>query len=115
MGGHGSENGNDADCQQWSYYLDGNKKDCIMVKYVYSPNLDKIIRFVVAYHTVVNEIPCEVIRCDCSEKEAVHVHYFYRKPPEKEFVNAAADFATMEKFVDYITNNWQKLKSKFLS
>ena len=101
--------------EQHSWYLDDKNEDSVLVKYKYSPARDRVIEFVIVYLTIVDGEPKEVIKYDFSQREALNVHYYYRKPPAKQFIpsNPYPSFEEMWKHVEYIHDNWRSLKRKY--
>jgi len=54
------------------------------------------------------------MRYDCSKREEVHIHQFYREPAVKRITNKDKNFDTMEELVKNIQKNWRLYRLKFL-
>jgi hypothetical protein len=69
---------------------------------------------------MIDGVPKEVLKYDFSQREAFHVHYFYRKPEVKQDLpldtNQSPEgiFEEMISHSDYIKKNWKQLKRKYL-
>ncbi len=99
--------------QSWSEYLDEEKENKLFVRFVFGPNFTEVEEFAVIYLTTINEKGYEVIRYDCGKNEAVNVHQFFRKPPEKKYLKREGCFETLEEFIADIRRNWRIYRSKF--
>ncbi len=105
--------------QQWQEYLDKDFQDLIFYKFVYSQDLKKVDEFILIYITTINNKPVEILKYDFSKKESFYVHFYYKKPPLKKFINLNQNlspeetFEEMIKFATYIKKNWKKLKLKY--
>jgi hypothetical protein len=106
--------------QQWNEYLGEDGDDTIFYKYKFSPNRNKVVEFVIIYFTLVDGKSYEVVKYDFSEREALHVHSYYKKPPTKKYLEQKHDaspsetFEEMFKYAEEIKKNWHKMKIKFL-
>lgn len=107
--------------QQWQEYLDEDCKDLIFYKFIYSQDLKKVNEFILIYITTINNKPIEVLKYDFSKKESFHVHFYYKKPQVKKFINLNQNlspketFEEMIKFSQNIKKNWRKLKLEYLN
>jgi len=99
--------------QQWSYYLDENKEDYILIKITFAKNMSKLTEYVIIYLALVNDKPTEIIKYDGSEKEASHIHQNYSTKKEKVFQNRPVTFETIEEIINYIERNWRSIKLKY--
>ncbi len=100
--------------QQWTYSLDKENQNYILIKLTFSENMNKIIEFVIIYLTMIDNKPNEVVKFDGSEKEPSHKHKNYEKKKEKLFQNKSISYETIEEITNYIENNWRMLKVKYL-
>ncbi|MFH1256849.1 MAG: hypothetical protein V1494_06185 [Candidatus Diapherotrites archaeon] len=100
--------------QSWSEYLDKEKENKLFVRFVFSPDFKEVEEFAVIYLTTVGDEICEVIRFDCSEREAVNVHQFFHKPPKKIYLKREKCYETLEEFMEDIRKKWAVYRSKFL-
>lgn len=99
--------------QSWSEYLDKKKENKLFVRFVFTPNFKEVEEFAVIYLTIIDEKNQEVVRYDCSKKEAVNIHQFFHKPPKKRYLNRKKSFETLEEFIEDIKKNWEIYKSRF--
>ena len=100
--------------QSWSEFLDKEKKNLLLVRYVFDQSFREVEEFAVIYLTILEEKPVEVVRYDCSSKETAHIHTFYSKPPEKKYLKKEKSFETLEEFISSIKKNWRQYRVKFL-
>ncbi len=100
--------------QQWTYSLDKENQDLILIKLTFSENLEKITEFVIIYLTMIDNKPKEVVKFDGSEKEALHKHKNYEKKKEKLFQNKPINYETIEEITNYIEKNWRMLKVSYI-
>lgn len=99
--------------QSWSEYLDKKKENKLFVRFVFTPDFKEVEEFAVTYLTTINEKNQEIVRYDCSKEEAVNVHHFFHKPPQKKYLNREKSFETLEDFIEDIRKNWRIYKSRF--
>lgn len=97
-----------------SYFLDKEEENKLFIRYVFSPNFKGIEEFAVVYCIVDDDNVFEVLRYDCSKREAVNVHQFFHKKPKKRFLDKEKSFDTMLVFVKDIEKNWRDYRLKFL-
>ena len=100
--------------QSFSEYLDEEKNDKIFVRYVFKRDYSEIEEFAVIYLTIVDGKTQEVVRYDCAEDEAVHVHHFFYTPSKKRYLNKSKSFETLEYFIEMVKKHWLDYRSKFL-
>ncbi|PIU21041.1 MAG: hypothetical protein COT15_04410 [Candidatus Diapherotrites archaeon CG08_land_8_20_14_0_20_34_12] len=99
--------------ESWSEYLDKEMKNKLFVRFVFDPNFKEVEEFAVIYLMIIDNKPCEVIRYDCNKNEAVNVHYFYHKNPEKRYLDKEKSFSTLEEFIEDIKKNWRNYQIKY--
>ena len=94
--------------------LDASEKNKIYIKYAYSADFLSIDEFVLIYLTSVDGVFKEVVKYDYSQKEPLHVHYYFEKNARKEYLDLLPTIDTIINLHDKICSNWQKylLKSK---
>ena len=98
----------------WSEFLNPKSGDMLFVKFVFSEKYGGVEEFIVVYLASVAEKPVEVVKYDCSEKEAVHIHGFVAGKKEKKYIKREKSFETLEEFIGDIRNNWRFYKSRFM-
>jgi hypothetical protein len=99
--------------QGWSEFLDDKYEVKLLVTYAFVENREDIEEFAIVLLAIIDEKPVEIVRFDCSSKEAVNVHKFYKKPPEKNYLGKTKSFETMVELIEYVKKNWVKLKIAF--
>lgn len=97
----------------YSWYLDKEKKNQVFVRFVFTPDGKAIEEFSISYCAIINEKPIEIMRYDCSAREKMHMHQFYRNHHEKKRLDKEVSYNTMQEFVDNIEKNWQQYLIKF--
>ncbi len=55
----------------------------------------------------------EIIRFDCSAREGVNVHKFFKKPAEKLYLDKEKTYDTIFELMDDIEKKWQIYKSRY--
>jgi hypothetical protein len=89
-------------------------KNKLFVRFVFNSDFKEVEEFAVSYLTIVDNKPYEVIRYDCNKNEAVNVHYFYHKKPEKRYLDKEKSFSTLEQFIGDIKKELGKVQNKIL-
>jgi len=97
----------------WSEFLDAKKEEIIFARLVFSPDFKQIDEFAVIYLSTINCKAMEIIRFDCSKDEKIHVHEFYKKPPQKRYLNREKSFETIEEFFELIKRNWPSYRKHY--
>ncbi|MEW6295511.1 MAG: hypothetical protein AB1467_04430 [Candidatus Diapherotrites archaeon] len=106
---------NEKDRQQsFSEYLDKAKENKLFVRFVFTPDFKEVEEFAVVYIAIIREKSFETMRYDCSSKEAVNVHQFFYRKPEKRYLNKEKCFETLQEFIEDIRRNWIHYRQKFL-
>lgn len=100
--------------QSWISYLDKEKENVLLARYVFTSDFKEIEEFAVIYLSNIGGKLVEIARYDCSQREAVNVHKFYCEPPKKIFLNKQKSFETMAGFIEDVEKNWQIFLSRFL-
>jgi hypothetical protein len=100
--------------ESWSEFLDTDGANKLFIRLVFAPNFKDIEEFALIYVTIIGGVCFEVIRYDCNNREAVHVHNFSKKPPEKRRVEKEASVEAMREIAEEIRKNWRLHLSKFL-
>ncbi|MBT4192309.1 MAG: hypothetical protein HOE11_03290 [Candidatus Diapherotrites archaeon] len=90
-----------------------SKEDVLLIKLIGSYATQKIFDFVVLYYTIESGHHKEIIKFDGSLKEHIHVHKYYLPRKQKQYLDKAFSFATIEEFKLDIEKNWIKYKLKF--
>jgi hypothetical protein len=98
----------------WSEFLDSEKEEIILARIVFSPGFKQVDEFAIIYLSTIKFKAREIIRFDCSKDEKIHVHEFYKKPPEKRYLNREKSFETIEEFFELIKKKWMIYKKKYL-
>lgn len=99
--------------QSWSEYLDKEKENKLFIRFVFTPDFKQVEEFAVIYLTLLDEKEEEIIRYDCSRREAVHVHKFFQKPLKKTHLSRDKNFDTLQEFIKDIRENWMIYRAKF--
>lgn len=99
--------------QSWSEYFDQGKKNKLFVRFVFTSDFKEVEEFAVVYLIILEEKEEEVIRYDCSEREATNVHKFFHKKAQKRYLNREKSFDTLKEFIEDIRKNWVIYRSKF--
>jgi len=97
----------------FSWYLDDKRENKLFVRFVFTPSGKSLEEFAVSYCTIVDEKPREIVRYDCSARETVHTHQFFRKPAVKRPLNREKSYETMQEFINSIEKNWRQYLVKF--
>jgi len=100
--------------QSLSYFLDKGEENKLFIRYVFTQNYSGIEEFAVVYCIIEGKNIYEVVRYDCSKREAVHTHKFFCKKPEKRSLEREASFDTMQYFIELIEKNWREYRLKFM-
>lgn len=100
--------------QSWSEFLDKEKQNKLLVRFVFTKDFSEVEEFAVVYLALVGEAFHEVVRYDCSRFEAVNVHHFFYKPPKKRFLNKPKCFQTLTEFAGDIRKNWRIYRLQYL-
>lgn len=98
----------------WSEFLDAEGQNKLISRYVLAEDFGKIEEFALVYVTIIDGEAHEVIRYDCSSDETVHVHRFFRRPPEKTYLEKGKTLETMEELTKHIRANWRLYLARFL-
>jgi len=93
--------------------LDGQKENMLLVRFVFSDDGFEIIEFVLIYLTKINEKFVEVVKYDFSQREKVHVHFFYPKNPRKVFLDLSPNIDTIFSLKEELELNWHKHLLRF--
>ena len=98
--------------REFFIFLDLEMQNEIYIKFEYSE--DFIVNaFVIIYLTKVNEVFEEVVKYDYSERETIHVHYYYKKHSRKEYLDFPPTIDTLFELKNNLEANWQKFLIKF--
>lgn len=98
----------------FSRFLDKAEKNKLFVRFVFLPDCTGVEEFAVVYLAEIEGESHEVLRYDCSKKEAVHLHNFFYKKQRKSFIGKEKSFDTIEELVKEIQKNWRVYRLKFL-
>ena len=102
------------DCyREFEVFLDIAQENKIFVKFFLNPNGVDLEDFVIIYFTKVGEEFMEVVKYDFSQKESLHVHYFYPKNPRKVFLELAPALVTIVVLYDELVSSWHKHLLRF--
>jgi hypothetical protein len=96
-----------------SWFLDGKKENKLFVRFVFTSDGKGIEEFSVSYCTIMDDGLHEIVRYDCSEKETVHIHQFFRKASVKRSLDKEKSYETMQELIDLIEKNWRQYLVKF--
>jgi len=99
--------------QSWSEFLDKKRENKLFVRFVFSQDFKEVEEFAVIYLIIFEDEEKEVIRYDCSKKEAINVHKFFYKQAKKTYLNKDKSFETLEEFIKDIRENWGIYRSRF--
>ena len=99
--------------QSWSEFLDKEKQNLLLVKYVFSEDFVRVNEFTVIQLLEESGTILEVVKFDCSEKETVHVHRFFSKGEKKKYLKKTKSFESLEDFVKDIRENWRLYRARF--
>ncbi|MEK6958586.1 MAG: hypothetical protein AABW59_00925 [archaeon] len=99
--------------RQFNLFLDTEQDNKIFIKYSYSEDLCRVKEFVLIYFTRRYDEFVEVVKYDCSEKERLHVHYFWGNSKHKEYLDREISIDTMLFIMDKLVENWRKYLLKF--
>lgn len=100
--------------RDYNWFLDKSQENIIFIRFVFAADGKSLEEFSISYCAFFEEQPTEIIRYDCSKREEVHIHQFYRKPVEKRIVDKSKSFETMDELVKNIQKNWRLYRLKFL-
>jgi len=105
----------DKDRQEtFSEFLDKEKQNKLFVRLVFTPK-GAIEEFAVIYCAIIDNVPYEVVRYDCSARETIHVHHFFKKKRKrKRHLERERNYDTIEEFMETIKKNWHDYRMKFL-
>lgn len=102
----------DDNFREFFSFLDLKKENEIYIKFEYSSEF-AVTAFVIIYLTKVNGTFEEVVKYDYSQRERLHVHYFFKKHSRKEYLNLSPTVDTLFDLKIKLTENWQKYLIKF--
>jgi len=94
--------------RNFSWFLDKEEENIVFVRFVFAPDGKGLEEFSVSYCNIVEGCFYEIVRYDCSGREAVHIHQFYRKPVAKRVLGKEKSFGTMAEFTALIEKNWRE-------
>ncbi len=100
--------------KNYNWFLDNSQENIIFIRFVFTPDGKSLEEFSISYCTFFSDNPTEIVRYDCSKREEVHIHQFYRKPVEKRIINKSKSFETMDELAKKIEKNWRLYRLKFL-
>ena len=98
----------------WSEFLDREGNNILLVKFLFREDFSGVEEFTVIYLIAVGGKIKEVVKYDCSEKEAVHVHKLFGGKKEKKYLEKEKGFGTLEEFVQDIRKNWRLYRARFM-
>ena len=96
----------------FSEFLDKEKSHKLYVRLVLSEDSKSVDEFAVCLIKIEFDLYCEIVRYDCARDERLHIHRFYKKPPEKAVLSALPEWEAVEKCISDIKNNWQEYSKK---
>ena len=103
----------DDNFREFFIFLDSSMENEIYINFTYSQDFSFVIDFVLIYLTNVNGVFKEVVKFDCSQREALHVHYFFKKHARKEYLDLTPTIDTLFDLKNDLVANWQKYLIKF--
>jgi len=92
----------------FNWFLDKEEQNKLLVRFVYSPDGKSLESFAIIYCALIDGKIRQIVRYDCSEREEVHLHQFFRKPAVKRHLSKEKTFDTMKEFVALIEKNWRQ-------
>jgi len=98
----------------WSEFLDTEGNNILLVKFLFPKDFSGVEEFTVIYLIAIGEEIKEIVKYDCSEKEAVHVHKLFGGKKEKKHLEKEKSFDTLEEFVQDIRKNWRLYRARYL-
>ena len=100
--------------QSRSEFLNGEHKNKLFVRFVFSVDFKGIEEFAVIYLLIAEKKTFEVVRFDCSSLEKVHAHYFFlKKRKQKKILHREKSFKTLLELTQNIRKNWRVYRLKF--
>lgn len=96
----------------FSEFLDSEKAHKLYVRFVLSADFKSVDEFAVCLIKIEFEAHTEILRFDCARDECLHIHRFYKRPPEKTVLNAPPTLETLEKCLSDIKENWKEYSEK---
>ncbi|MFA6269215.1 MAG: hypothetical protein WC652_05335 [archaeon] len=103
----------DIEKQWFELYLDLVEENKLLFTYTFLDDYVGLEEFVIIYLTKVDDKFVEVVKYDFSEKEKLHVHYFYPKNPRKVFLDLEVNVGLLMQLEVELTQNWRKHLLKF--
>jgi len=98
--------------RQFKYFIDYKNENQIFIRFEYNSDFS-MKAFVIVYLTKINEVFKEVVKYDYSQREQLHVHYFFKKHPRKEYLNLPPTIDTLFELKNRLELKWQKYLIKF--
>ena len=92
--------------ESWNEFLDEEKKNVLLVRLICSEDFKNLDEFAIVYCAIKDDASHEVMRYDCSKREAVNVHQFFRKPTVKRYLKKEKSWETLYEFITNIKKNW---------
>jgi len=99
--------------REFFIFLDEKLENEIYIKFEYSDDFSLVKEFVLIYLTCVEGTFKEVVKFDCSQKELIHAHYFFKKYSWKDDLELLPTIDTMFSLKDNLVKDWQKYLVKF--
>jgi len=98
----------------FSEFLDEERLNKLFVRLVFTSK-GEIQEFAVIYLIIIDDKPVEVVKYDCSDREAVHVHHVFKKRRKrKRQLDREKNYDTILEFMENIQKNWRDYRQKFL-
>lgn len=92
---------------EYDYFLDDEKQNKVYIRIRLNPSNSLIESFSITYTNMSEPITHQILRIDASEKERIHIHYFFQKPPTKEYHNKPVSGETINNYQELIQTNWR--------
>ena len=103
----------DDNFREFFIFLDSSMENEIYINFTYSQDFSFVIDFVLIYLTNVNGVFKEVVKFDCSQKELIHAHYFFKKYSWKDNLELLPTVDTLFSLKGNLVKDWQKYLVKF--
>lgn len=87
--------------------LDESEQNVLVVRVRANEGFSVIESFAVIQLHWKNNLSYEIIKIDGNQKEAVHVHNFFRGPDEKEYHHRPLSYETVTHYYEEILENWK--------
>lgn len=88
-------------------HLDGTENNVLIVRFSANPSLTLTRSFAIIFIHKMEDRDEIIVQIDGGLKERVHIHYNFKRPPQKEYHNRTSTLETVEYYVDLICANWQ--------